>query len=118
MGEHILTAVLTDEGTSVTATRTFPILVLSTNTPPGPGEPYVIEDFTQTNLSLRADNSETRWFTPFAIESLMAGTDATNWVWQGEAKTSSGPALLDFDLTGCTNPVAFFGVRISAAADE
>lgn len=118
LGEHLLTAVLTDSDTTVAAARAFPILVLSTNTPPAPGETYVIESFTPANLSLRADNAGTRWFTPFAVGSLAAGTDATNWIWRGEAQTSSEPALLDFDLSGCTNPVAMFGVRISAAADE
>ena len=118
VGEHILMAILTDSDTTLTAMREFPILVLSTNTPPDPGETYVIEAFARTNLSLRADNNAPRWFTPFAVESLVAGTDATNWIWHGDAKSSSGPSSLDFDLSGCTNPVAFFGIRISASADE
>ena len=116
IGTHVLTAILTDLGTTAAATNAFPILVLSTNTPP-PAGTYVIEAYTLTNLSLRADNELPLRFTPFAIASPAAGTDAANWIWQGPPVESSGPARLDFDLTGCTNPAAVFGVQISAGDD-
>lgn len=114
VGTHVLAAVLTDLGTTAATTNTFPILVLSTNTPPPPGETYVIEAYTLTNLSLRADNAETRWFTPFAIASPAAGAGESEWIWSAPPVESAGESLLDFDLTGCTNPAAVFGVRISA----
>lgn len=115
VGTHVLTAVLTDLETTAATTNTFPILVLSTNTPPPPGETYVIKAYTLTNLSLQADNESPRWFTPFAVSSLSADTSETNWIWSAPPLESTGPALLEFDLTGCTNPAAVFGVRISAA---
>lgn len=111
VGTHILTAVLTDLGTGAAATNAFPILVLSTNTPPPPGETYVIEAYTLTTLSLRAENAEPRWFTPFAVASPDAGAA---WIWSAPPQESTGRTNLVFDLTGCTNPAAVFGVRISA----
>lgn len=117
IGTHVLSAVLTDSATTAATTNTFPILVLSTNTPPTPGETYVIEAYTLTNLSLRADNTAPRRFTPFAIASPATEPDAGNWIWSGPPLESSQPARLDFDLTGCTNPAAVFGVLISAGHD-
>lgn len=114
IGTHVLTAVLTDLGTGAAATNAFPILVLSTNTPPPPGETYVIEAYTLTNLSLRAENESARWFTPFAVASPDAGAAEEAWIWSAPPVESTGPARLDFDLTGCTNPAAVFGVHISA----
>jgi hypothetical protein len=114
-GTHALTAVLTDLGTTAAATNTFTILVLSTNTPPPPGETYVIKAYTLTNLSLQADNESPRWFTPFAVASPTSGVGKANWIWRRDSPLeSTGPALLEFDLPGCTNPAAVFGVRISA----
>ncbi len=114
VGTHVLTAVLTDLGTGAAATNAFPILVLSTNTPPTPGETYVIESYTLTNLVLRAENAEPRWFTPFAVASPDAGAEEGAWIWTAPPVRTNGPARLEFDLTECTNPAAVFGVRISA----
>lgn len=115
VGTHVLTAVLTDLGTGAAATNAFPILVLSTNVPPAPGETYVIESYTLTNLVLRAENEGPRRFTPFAVASPAAGAEEEAWIWHAPPVESAGPARLEFDLTGCTNPAAVFGVRISGA---
>ena len=109
IGEHVLAAVLTDEETTAAATNYFPILVLAPPLPPDPGGTYFIASYTLSNLTLRASNSVARTFTPFAL----ASPSATNWIWRGHPKTSAGPTNLDFDLTGCTNPAAVFGVLIS-----
>jgi hypothetical protein len=113
LGGHVLAAVLTDTGTSASTTNFFPILVLETPLPPDPGEAYVIESFSLTNLTLRAGNADVRLFTPFAVATPSGGAGEAEWIWSAPPVESAGPARLEFDLSGCTNPAAVFGVRIS-----
>jgi len=121
-GTHVLTAVLTDSGTTAATTNTMAIAVATTNAPgpsPGPeGETYVIESFgtSPPRLRLRATNTAERVFTAFAVGSPLDGPGEEGWRWSSAPVTSGAPAVLEFDLTEAfTNASAVFGVRIGAA---
>lgn len=119
VGPHVLTAVLTDLGTTAKTTNTMAIIVSSTNTPVPPtpiGETYWIDSYAPPLICLRATNTVPRVFTAFAVKSPLKGPDRNAWIWNLAPVTSAAPALLEFDLSefpADAHSTAVFGVRIT-----
>ena len=126
VGTHVLTAVLTDLGTTAKTTNTLAIAVSSTNEPVPPTpieEAYWIESYSPAPplLCLRATNTVPRVFTVFAVESPLDGPGEAAWIWSSAPATSSAPALVEFDLSEFPaegHSTAMFGVRISAPGQD
>ena len=124
VGTHVLTAVLTDLGTTAKTTNTLAIVVSSTNEPAPPTpieETYWIESYAPPMLCLRATNTVPRVFTVFAVESPLDGNEEPAWVWSSAPATSAAPALVEFDLSEFPSEgrsTAMFGVRISSPGQE
>lgn len=120
-GTHVLTAVLTDLGTTVATTNAMAIVVVSTNAPPPGGETYWIEAYSPSppRMALRADNTAPRVFTAFAVESPLDGPGEGAWIWRSAPVTSAAPGLVEFDLSGFPEEwsAAMFGVRVSAPGE-
>lgn len=122
VGTHVLTAVLTDLGTTAKTTNTLAIAVSSTNEPVPPTpieETYVIESYAPPLLCLRATNTVPRVFTAFAVASPLDGPDEERWIWSLAPVTSAAPSLVEFDLSGfpAGRPTAMFGVRVSVPGE-
>ncbi len=113
VGEHWLTAVLTDSGTGVRVTN---VLVLTVTGSSGGGditnEVYeILSTSTITNLIINGQTG--RVFQAVGKTNLAS----SNWFWLGSAVTNTGGAEVQLDLPG-TNGVPFpifYGVKVRAA---
>ena len=116
-GPHVVTAVLTDSKTKLSATRQVTIEVHGSSSGGGGDEPepFQITAFTATNLCV-APTAEGWRYAAFAVEDLESGPDATNRVWEGIAAPgiAGGELWLEIEAPAADGR-RFFGVEILPA---
>ncbi len=113
-GPHLVTAVLTDSKTKLSATRQVTIEVRGSSGGDDP-EPFWIAEFSATNLCVVHTTAGWR-YAAFAVEDLAAGPGATNRVWTGTAATGGAEGLLwlEIEPPGADGR-RFYGVEILPA---
>lgn len=114
-GPHVVTAVLTDSKTKLSATRQVTIEVRGSSSGGDDPEPFWIAEFSSTNVCV-VHTTAGRRYAAFAVEDLASGSAETNRVWTGPAEMGGPEGLLWLEIEAPgPDGQRFFGVEILPA---
>lgn len=110
--EHVLTAILTETGTQLSAKRSLTFRVVAKGEGPGPEPPGEFRIVKMEGDSLLVQGTQTGWmYRLFGVESLLPGVAPSNWIWEGAERPGTGEEELRLPIEGMTNHnVRFYGV--------